>query len=534
MHANLPRIAKRWERDYANGGIARVGLANGSSYKQNILDQYQNIASQYNQPVTYTDSPVFQAGFEKWNPYGIGSYLAQGVQKAKSALGLNTAATAAPFGGGMYVPPKEDAIAEYSKYISDPETATALGESDWATQFGHETSHLGWEYENLAKQLASISPHLKTSASNPSYAGEEQWNYMNDLMYGPRYDEDVHGRPGEDYLTTKGLINKGDLSYTPEAFDVIAKSGLITPHKRAIGFGKNPHEDTMMGKMRSYPNRSIPEDKIKAMRQDLRSVPRPLGFDTSYGVANEVDVAQKPLTQKKGNIFKKGWQGIKKGWQGAKDFKTSIGEGITGILDNTMLGKFAAMNDATNRRAFNYNPALQGQIDYLKGRGDYGVMDASGLNKITGGVLAGKNLQSLFGSNDLGKMYDKSIALTQKTIKNFDKQWSRLKKDDPDEYYKKLAFHENKLKQKEREKKLAGIAASKDLEKRKAASKANWQQDYSTWTSPSGRDHAATAGIGSKESKQGPAGGSIGASRFLARGGRASYFNGGLASLWPR
>ena len=30
MHANLPRIAKRWERDYANGGIARVGLANGT------------------------------------------------------------------------------------------------------------------------------------------------------------------------------------------------------------------------------------------------------------------------------------------------------------------------------------------------------------------------------------------------------------------------------------------------------------------------------------------------------------------------
>jgi len=258
-----------------------------------------------------------------------------------------------------------------------------------------------------------------------------------------------------------------------------------------------------------------------------QTAPRSLGFDTSYGVANEADVAQKPLTQEKGNIFQRGWQG-------AKDFKTSIGEGITGILDNTMLGKFAAMNDATNRRAFNYNPALQGQIDYLKGSGNYGVMDASGLNKITGGVLAGKNLQSLFGSNDLGKMYDKSIALTQKTIKNFDKQWSTLKKDDPDEYYKKLAFHENKLKQKEREKKLAGIAASKDLEKRKAASKANWQQDYSTWTSPSGRDHAATAGIGSKESKQGPAGGSIGASRFLARGGRASYFNGGLASLWPR
>ena len=103
-----------------------------------------------------------------------------------------------------------------------------------------------------------------------------------------------------------------------------------------------------------------------------------------------------------------------------------------------------------------------------------------------------------------------------------------------DEYKRIEAFHRNKLKQKEREKKLAGIAASKDLERRKTASRDKWQKDYSTWTSPSGRDHVTTGGIGSPESKKGPAGGSIGASRFLARGGRASYFNGGLASLWRR
>ena len=30
MHANLPKIAKRWEKDYASGGIARLGFANGN------------------------------------------------------------------------------------------------------------------------------------------------------------------------------------------------------------------------------------------------------------------------------------------------------------------------------------------------------------------------------------------------------------------------------------------------------------------------------------------------------------------------
>ena len=30
MHANLPEIAQRWEKDYAGGGITRLGLANGN------------------------------------------------------------------------------------------------------------------------------------------------------------------------------------------------------------------------------------------------------------------------------------------------------------------------------------------------------------------------------------------------------------------------------------------------------------------------------------------------------------------------
>ena len=47
-----------------------------------------------------------------------------------------------------------------------------------------------------------------------------------------------------------------------------------------------------------------------------------------------------------------------------------------------------------------------------------------------------------------------------------------------------------------------------------------------------GRDHAGTGGIGSAAAGRGPAGGSIGASRGLARGGRMN--RGGLASLWPR
>jgi len=51
---------------------------------------------------------------------------------------------------------------------------------------------------------------------------------------------------------------------------------------------------------------------------------------------------------------------------------------------------------------------------------------------------------------------------------------------------------------------------------------------------PTGGHHpGGGAGIGSTASRQGPAGGSIGASRFRSRGGRL-YNRGGLAALWPR
>jgi hypothetical protein len=49
-------------------------------------------------------------------------------------------------------------------------------------------------------------------------------------------------------------------------------------------------------------------------------------------------------------------------------------------------------------------------------------------------------------------------------------------------------------------------------------------KDYSTWTSPSGRDHPGTGGIGSPESQQGAAPGQPGASKdWRAQGGRVGY-----------
>jgi len=136
------------------------------------------------------------------------------------------------------------------------------------------------------------------------------------------------------------------------------------------------------------------------------------------------------------------WQQMKKGKNYLQD---TITGGITNLLDNTILGRIAAARDATNPRAGNYNPALQGQIGFMKDQGMYGVMDQSGLNKITSGALAGKNLQSLFGSNDLMAMYDKELARATGVLENLPNQWSNLKEEDPEEYAKKVSWHKNKV-----------------------------------------------------------------------------------------
>ena len=130
-------------------------------------------------------------------------------------------------------------------------------------------------------------------------------------------------------------------------------------------------------------------------------------------------------------------------------FKDTIGDGIKGILDNTLIGRFGAANDATNPNAFNYNPDLQGQINFMKDQGMYGNNYSSSLPQIQGGVLAGQNLQSLFGSNDLTDMYANQVAKSQNTLDMIPERFSRLKaseeEKDIEAYRKKMAINQTRL-----------------------------------------------------------------------------------------
>ena len=96
--------------------------------------------------------------------------------------------------------------------------------------------------------------------------------------------------------------------------------------------------------------------------------------------------------------------------------KIGLNEGIKSLTSGKfggILGPAALIGGAlmlgrtfnpTRPGSRNYNPNLAGQITDLKRRG---MLNDRG--QITSGPLAGKNLVSMFGTNDYGKMLDKQV-----------------------------------------------------------------------------------------------------------------------------
>ena len=244
--------------------------------KDYYLNQYTGATSGLNQPVTMTDSPIFQKGFEKWDPTSASSLYANAMLHGTNLVNKLKGSDKVTYGLA--------GLGSGATFKQMPKNPTGIEQLGFADVFGHEMSHLGWDYKPK-NELINVPGVGKEGGPKVTsdYTGEEQWNYMHDLMYGPKsysidsYKKDLtnlknqfasgkinqdqykaeglalgeklqglsgHLTPGEGYLTKKGLINKGDLSYTPKAHDEIAWSGLTSADKKAIGFGVNPFEDT--------------------------------------------------------------------------------------------------------------------------------------------------------------------------------------------------------------------------------------------------------------------------------------------------
>jgi hypothetical protein len=201
----------------------------------------------YMQGSGYETSPIFQQGFEKWDPKGIESLMLE--QKFGSPLNKYwwDAEGMAGKDTGMYVPEpdktsqeiKDDAIRLFpgdeesqNTYIKNQ---TENITNPWQKTMGHETSHLGFDYDNpFRKGLAEVYGGI-----NP--LGEENWNYMHDLMYGTA---NINNPWYLDYQRKK-LINRGLYSLPTPVFGGQYVSGPAGRRiRKPIGFtpgGWNPN-----------------------------------------------------------------------------------------------------------------------------------------------------------------------------------------------------------------------------------------------------------------------------------------------------
>jgi hypothetical protein len=98
-------------------------------------------------------------------------------------------------------------------------------------------------------------------------------------------------------------------------------------------------------------------------------------------------------------------QGMKGIMSGGK-MSSMMGPGL-------LLGGALGLGYLTNplrEGSYNYNPNLQGQIDYASGRGYIGKNSGSGLAQYTDkSVLSGQNVVSGFGTNDYAKQLQNYI-----------------------------------------------------------------------------------------------------------------------------
>ena len=187
--------------------------------------------------------------------------------------------------------------------------------------------------------------------------------------------------------------------------------------------------------------------------------------------------------------------------------KNAIGSGIGSIMDVmgkiptpfNMIKGFANSRNALSKGSQNYNPALQSQVDFLNEQGMYGKNANSGLAQITGGRLAGKNLQSLFGSNDLQTMYDKDLETLENRLEKLDTRFSKLKKSNLPAWQKKQQTILDQIAQNKIEAKAAQDKADNDAKQKSNPTGQAFNPNTTSGGSGnyrSDRDHSGAGGYG--------------------------------------
>jgi len=129
--------------------------------------------------------------------------------------------------------------------------------------------------------------------------------------------------------------------------------------------------------------------------------------------------------------------------------RAGLNEGIKAITGGSSMGMaipllagslgLAYLRNPLRPDSMNYNPELQGQIDYALNRGYIGTNSNSGLRQYSdNSILSGQNVVSLFGTNDYGKQLQKYKdkyynTMSDKRRKQLDREIEDLTTDEFDQ-----------------------------------------------------------------------------------------------------
>ena len=113
--------------------------------KNYYLNQYTDATSGLNQPVTMTDSPIYQAGVKNWDPTSFGSLLGQAMIPAQNLYSKATGSDNVLYG--------KAGLGSGAAFKQLPKDATGIETLKFADTFGHEMSHLGWDYKPRGERI---------------------------------------------------------------------------------------------------------------------------------------------------------------------------------------------------------------------------------------------------------------------------------------------------------------------------------------------------------------------------------------------
>ena len=421
------------------------------------------------------------------------------------------------------------------------------------------------QFDNLYDQLGLLDQKFYDSTFKNTYDP----NKSQPMLEGkPGYDqmkavyEAQQQVPKKSILDSINIFSSADAAMPDNQYGIgsIDMSAYYTPEQQALMFG----DPNYFGNQQFYEGSNVPVATpfSDSMNEPMgienflgTSTPKNLGFIENAPEIKEA-IYQDRIRQQNlpgfayepnQNFFEKMMSGAQNklggAWDKTKEIGTRFKEGAAPVFG--VASMIANATNPLNPKAFNYNPELAGQLNFMDEQFP-GMMvnnPTSGLLQYAQGTpLAGQNVMSIAGSNDPIAQLEKQMARHQKTIDKLTNEgWGDLTDA---ELKDKIQIHQNRFNKAQtlhdtilankksriaeriKNERAAGAAANQATQRRAGRGGDHMSRSRSQGGLGISRAQAQAVSDANRAAGMGGWG--------LARGGRVGYANGGLASLFTR